>query len=61
MLFRSMVGLGFVIGAELNAALAETPTPSQEDVEAVVHEEAAHEMELRSEQKAVGGIEQEKS
>ncbi len=61
LVFFFMVGLGFVIGAELNAALAETPAPSQEDVEAVVHEEAAHEMELRSEQKAVAGIEQEKS
>ncbi len=61
LVFFFVVGLGFVIGAELNAALAETPTPSQEDVEAVVHEEAAHEMELRSEQKAVEEIEQEKT
>ena len=61
LVFFFMVGLGFVIGAELNAALAETPAPSQEDVEAVVHEEAAHEMELRSEQKAVEESEQEKT
>ena len=61
LVFFFVIGLGFVIGAELNAALAETPTPSQEDVEAVVHEEVAHEMELRSEQKAVEETEQEKS
>ena len=61
LVFFFVVGLGFVIGAELNAALAETPTPSQEDVEAAVHEEVAHEMELRSEQKAVEEIEQEKT
>jgi hypothetical protein len=39
--------MGVVVGAELNAALAETPTPSQEDVVAAVHEEkaeAAHEV-----------------
>ena len=59
LLFFFMVGLGFVIGAELNAALAETPSPSQEDVEAVVHEEAAHEAELKSEERAVGESEQE--
>ena len=34
-LFFFLVGLGLVIGAELNAALAETPTPNEEDVEAV--------------------------
>lgn len=59
LLFFFMIGLGFVIGAELNAALAETPSPSQEDVEAVVHEEAALEAELKSEDRAVGEIEQE--
>jgi membrane protein len=59
LLFFFMIGLGFVIGAELNAALAETPSPSQEDVEAVVHEEAALEAELKSEERAVGEIERE--
>jgi membrane protein len=32
LLFFFLVGMGVVIGAELNAALAETPTPTQEDV-----------------------------
>jgi len=53
LLFFFMVGLGLVIGAELNAALAETPMPSQEDVVAVVHEEAAKKAEIKSEDKAV--------
>ena len=51
--FFFIIGLGLVIGAELNAALAETPTPTDEDVEAVVHEEAAAEAEHKAIEKAV--------
>jgi len=51
--FFFIIGLGLVIGAELNAALAETPTPTAEDVEAVVHEEAAAEAEHKAIEKAV--------
>ena len=61
LVFFFMIGLGLVIGAELNAALAETDAPSQEDVEAVVHEEAAHEAELKSEEKAVSETAREKT
>jgi membrane protein len=61
LVFFFMIGLGLVIGAELNAALAETDAPSQEDVEAVVHEEAAHEAELKSEEKAVAETAREKT
>jgi len=61
LIFFFIIGLGLVIGAELNAALAETPAPSQEDVEAVVHEEAAQAAEQISEAKAVGEIGQEKA
>jgi len=59
LIFFFMIGLGLVIGAELNAALAETPVPSQEDVVAVVKEEAAHEAELKAERKAEEEAEQE--
>jgi membrane protein len=51
--FFFIIGLGLVIGAELNAALAETPTPTEEDVVAVVQEEAAAEAEHRAVEKAV--------
>ena len=51
--FFFIIGLGLVIGAELNAALADTPTPTAEDVVAVVHEEAAAEAELMAVEKAV--------
>ena len=60
LVFFFLIGLGFVIGAELNAALAETPAPSQEDVEAVVHEEAVQKAEQKSEERAVHEHEQEK-
>lgn len=50
--FFFIIGLGLVIGAELNAALAETPTPTQEDVAAVVQEEAAEEAVHKAEEKA---------
>ncbi|MGZ8283769.1 MAG: YihY/virulence factor BrkB family protein [Allosphingosinicella sp.] len=52
LIFFFLIGLGLVIGAELNAALAETPTPSQEDVVAAVKEEAAEEAEHIAEEKA---------
>jgi membrane protein len=52
LIFFFLIGLGLVIGAELNAALAETPTPSQEDIIAAVTEEAAEEAEHRAEDKA---------
>ena len=51
--FFFIIGLGLVIGAELNAALADTPAPTDEDVEAVVHEEAAAEAEHKAIEKAV--------
>jgi membrane protein len=41
LLFFYLVGIGVVVGAEVNAALAETPTPSQEDVAAAVQEKKA--------------------
>ena len=43
LLFFFVIGFGVVIGAELNAALAETPTPTHEDVVAAVQEEKAEE------------------
>jgi len=60
LIFFFIIGLGLVIGAELNAALAETPRPTREDVEAAVHEEAAHVAEQLAVEKAVGGTEEEK-
>ena len=59
LIFFFIIGLGFVIGAELNAALAETPAPTHEDVVAAVTEEAAEEAELKAEDKAVEEAEQE--
>ncbi len=59
LMFFFIIGLGLVIGAELNAARAETPEPSQEDVVAVVKEEAAEEAEAKAEEKAVEQAEQE--
>lgn len=53
--FFFIIGLGLVIGAELNAALAETPSPTQDEIEAAVHEEAAAEAELRAAQEAPRG------
>jgi membrane protein len=57
LIFFFFIGLGLVIGAELNAALAETPKPTAEDVEAVVHEEAAAEAEQKAVAKAVAAEE----
>jgi len=59
LIFFFVIGLGLVIGAELNAALAETPTPTHEDIEAVVKEEAAEEAEQRAVEKAAREAEQE--
>jgi membrane protein len=56
--FFFIIGLGLVIGAELNAALADTPTPTEDDIEEVVHEEAAAEAEHKSVEKAVLGREE---
>ena len=53
LIFFFVIGLGLVVGAELNAALAETPTPSHEDVVAAVKEEAAQKAEERAVEKAV--------
>jgi membrane protein len=60
LIFFFIIGLGLVIGAELNAALAETPRPTRDDVEAAVHEQAAEVAEQKAVEKAVGGMEEEK-
>ncbi|MGZ8997459.1 MAG: YihY/virulence factor BrkB family protein [Allosphingosinicella sp.] len=57
--FFFIIGFGLVIGAELNAALAETPTPTHEDEVAALQEEAAIKAERIAEQKAIGEAEQE--
>jgi membrane protein len=59
LIFFFIIGLGLVIGAELNAALAETPRPTREDVEAAVHEQAAEAAEQLAVAKATGGTEEE--
>jgi len=59
LIFFFIIGLGLVIGAELNAALAETPRPNREDVEAAVHEEAAEVHEQKAVAVAIGGTEEE--
>lgn len=59
LLFFFLVGFGVVIGAELNAALAETPVPTQEDVVAAVREEKAEEAKEVAEEKAIEQAEQE--
>jgi membrane protein len=53
LIFFFIIGLGLVIGAELNAALAETPAPTEEDVVAVVQEEAAEEAVHKAEERAI--------
>ena len=59
LIFFFVIGLGLVIGAELNAALAETPPPGQEDVVAAVEEEPARKAEHRADEQAAGEAEQE--
>jgi membrane protein len=61
LLFFFLVGMGVVIGAELNAALAETPTPTHEDVVAAVHDEKAEAAHEAVDQKVAEQIEQEKA
>jgi len=61
LLFFFLVGMGVVIGAELNAALAETPTPTHEDVVAAVHEEKADAAQEVAEQVAIEQAEQDKA
>ncbi|MDQ4087664.1 MAG: YihY/virulence factor BrkB family protein [Pseudomonadota bacterium] len=56
--FFFIIGLGLVIGAELNAALAETPTPTHEDVAEAVAEEAAEQAHERAEEIALAEAEQ---
>ncbi len=48
LLFFFIIGFGLVIGAELNAALAETPTPTHEEIIAAKHEAAAEEAEAEA-------------
>lgn len=50
--FFFIIGLGLVIGAELNAALAETPAPSHEEVAAALKEEEAEEARAEADRKA---------
>jgi membrane protein len=57
--FFFIIGLGLVIGAELNAALAETPTPTPTEVVAAVKEAAAEKMVEQVEVEAVERAEQE--
>jgi membrane protein len=59
LIFFFIIGLGLVIGAELNAALAETPEPTHEDELAAVYEEEAEEAEERAEEKAEREAERE--
>ena len=61
LLFFFLVGIGVVFGAELNAALAETPEPSQEDVIAAVQEVKAEEACEVAAQVAIEQVEQEKA
>jgi membrane protein len=59
LIFFFIIGLGLVIGAELNAALAETPQPNRDDVEAALHEAAAEVAEQKAVATATGGTEEE--
>jgi membrane protein len=51
--FFFIIGFGLVIGAELNAAMAETPTPTPAEVSAAVHEAVAEKVAARAEEEAV--------
>ena len=57
--FFFIIGLGLVIGAELNAAMAETPTPTPAEVSAAVQEAVAEKVSARAEDEAVALAEQE--
>ncbi len=50
--FFFIIGLGLVIGAELNAALAETPDPTPTEVVAAVKEAVAEKVVERAEEEA---------
>lgn len=60
LIFFFLIGMGVVIGAGLNAALAETPTPRQEDVVAAVREEKAEAALEAAQKAAVEEVEREK-
>jgi membrane protein len=51
--FFFIIGFGLVIGAELNAAMAETPMPTPAEVSAAVHEAVAEKVAERAEVEAV--------
>ena len=57
--FFFIIGFGLVIGAELNAAMAETPTPTATDISAAVHEAVAEKVSERAEEEAVARVEAE--
>jgi membrane protein len=59
--FFFIIGLGLVIGAELNAALAETPEPTPIEVDAAVKEEAAKKVAEQAEEEAVVRAEEEEA
>ena len=51
--FFFIIGFGLVIGAELNAAMAETPTPTPKEVSAAVQEAVAEKVAVQAEEEAV--------
>lgn len=51
--FFFIIGFGLVIGAQLNAAMAETPTPTPAEVHAAVKEADAEKVSEQAEQEAV--------
>jgi membrane protein len=51
--FFFIIGFGLVIGAELNAAMAETPTPTPAEISAAVKEAVAEKVAERAEAEAV--------
>lgn len=56
--FFFIIGFGLVIGAQLNAAMAETPTPTPAEVSAAVHEAVAEKVAERAEEEAIALAEQ---
>lgn len=59
--FFFIIGLGVVIGAELNAAMAEVPEPTHKEAVAALQEEALETAELEAEDEAVAKAEQEQA
>jgi membrane protein len=51
--FFFIIGFGLVIGAELNAAMAETPAPTPTEISAAVKEAVAEKIAERAEEEAV--------